>query len=78
MDAKSPQALLEADKCFQWVCDWIRIDKVPPRSVLFGSTLGNWLNNKMKIVIVGNPPNGNYEHAYFRDSSLEDTGKGGE
>lgn len=61
MAAMSSQVLLEADKCFIWVCDMIRVDKIPPRSVLFGSTLENWLSGKMKIVITGNPPNGNYE-----------------
>lgn len=54
------QELIEADRCFQHVCELIRIDGVSPRSVLFGSTLSNWLKDNAKIVVVGHTPNSNY------------------
>jgi len=55
------QELLEADRCFQHVCDNIRIDKISPRLVLFGATLRDWLAGSMKITIVNEPPNQQYK-----------------
>jgi hypothetical protein len=54
------QELMEADRCFQHVCDLIRIDKVSPRNVLFGSTLADWLNGIMRITVVCEPPGLDY------------------
>ena len=63
------QDLVEADACFQHVCDMIRLDEIPPRQVLFGSTLRLWLlgrvrgGPRMQIVITGHPPNSSYLRA---------------
>jgi len=63
-----PLQLLEIDKCFNWVCENLRIDNVSHQKIIFGSTMDNWQRGRMKIVIVGDPPNANYERAYFRDT----------
>lgn len=64
---ETPQFLLEADKCFQWVCEKIKQDGINPRSVLFGSTLQEWLNQDIpKIIITGEPPNASYLRAFLR------------
>ena len=52
--------LFEAQKCFQFVCENCRIDKVDPRSVLFGTTLMTWLDGSMKIAVVGEPVSSQY------------------
>ena len=62
----SNQELLEADRCFQYVCERIRQDGVSPRSVLFGSTLARWLARSdiaYKIVVVCEPPKSTYVRA---------------
>jgi hypothetical protein len=46
----SDQELVQADACFQYVCDMIRLHKIPPRHILFGSTLARWLSGKSVIV----------------------------
>lgn len=56
------QELFEADKCFVWVLDKIRVDKIPFRSVLFGSTLERWFNDKMLIVTTTFTTEPNYEY----------------
>jgi len=74
----SPQQLLEIDRCFNWVSERIRIDKIPHQKVLFGSTVHNWFLEKdgivkaAKIVIAGFPPDDNYEMAYLRVSGKPD------
>ena len=68
----TPQQLKEVDKCFNHVCEHIRIDKIPHQKVLFGSTVDNWFKamkgetTEARIVIAGFPPNSNYEMAYLR------------
>lgn len=65
-----PQFLLEVDKCFQWVCEKIEQDSINPRSVLFGSTLQEWLNQGApKIIIAGNPPNVSYRRIFLRSEN---------
>jgi len=67
--------LREIDRCFNWVCENIRIDNIPHQKVLFGSTFNNYLKGIHKIVLFGFPPNSNYEMA---DSIFENGGSGGE
>ena len=68
------QQLFEVDRCFQHVLEHITRDNVPPRSVLFGSTVDNWFRQMrgerpagLKIVLVGRLPNAAYEGAYIRN-----------
>ena len=70
MKNPTPQQLSEIDQCFQFVLDSIEVDGIEPRSVLFGSTVGNWFKSirgkRMRIVVAGNTPNDLYERAYLR------------
>lgn len=54
MKSLDGQQILEADRCFQYVCERIAHDGVHPRKVLFGSTLENWFEGNMKVVAVTN------------------------
>ena len=54
--------LVEADKCFVWVLDKIRVENIHFRSVLFGLTLKNWLNNEMIIVTTSFTTHPNFEY----------------
>ena len=68
----TPQQLKEIDRCFNYVCERIRIDNIPHQKVLFGSTVDNWFKAIKgeipdgTIVIAGFPPNNSYEMAYLR------------
>ena len=68
------QELFEAQRCFQHVCESIRIDGVSPRVVLFGTTLHDWLADDMKITIAGEPPNQSYKRLVLQSNNrLEPT-----
>lgn len=61
----TPQLLLEADRCFQYVCEKMEADRAHPRSILFGSTLQMWLEEiaggePTKIIVAGKPPSDAY------------------
>jgi hypothetical protein len=63
--AMSDAQLVQADACFQYVCDVIRQRDVPPRHVLFGSTLARWFAGESVIVISSMPRS----HKFDPDSS---------
>lgn len=65
------QELFEADKCFIWVLDKIKVAKIPFRSVLFGSTLERWLDDEMLIVTTTFTTHPNYKYISQKDLQMK-------
>lgn len=69
MNQLTSAQLMEIDRCFNWVSECIRIDKIPHQKVLFGSTVHNYLQGIHRIVCTGVPLNGNYQTVTIKDLS---------
>ena len=51
------QELFEANRCFKTVCEMMSQYDISYQSVLFGSTLQTWLDDRqLRIVLVCEPP----------------------
>jgi hypothetical protein len=55
--------VLQAHLCFQATIRQAGFDNVPVQSILFGSTLQNWLAGNTQIVLICEPPTANYMRA---------------